>query len=425
MISTEEARAQGRKAAEKACDENRAGGDVWRKMKNLFKWSTTSYPALAGLDLKKMMLEFSEERMNDDLDLARYPECRGLREAVEAQRRGFAEIIDEPIAAAIEFDWNWFCSRRLSTRFVSVLPPESKCTSFWFSDSKEGGAIQGDNGDDVIFFYEDGFAPPPETGPSETRFTKVTQIGCVSSAVLCDEEPENLFPVDLDWVRPDFTDLTEFIAFMERYREFWGPGNYLFIDPDMNLAAVEKANIRMGVRYSRGWAAITACAYLIPEMNDFHHERARRSFEARGWGEDNPDAAFWAGAEKRYHRLLELVEKEYERGATVLGAAQIALDHAVPFPDRICLEGQKGHPDLLYANWTIVSSAACVAGPNRRELYWVIDPTNPQPIYTTPCHVIPGEGLEARRAEWEQEVAQAGEIGLSGRKNADVNPGQR
>lgn len=384
---------------------------------NDFKWARAAYLGVAEIDLAQELLRFSRERMSSDPDLTRFPECRGLREMVEAEREGFADVCDDPLAAAYCFDWYWFCSRRLNTRFVGKSPPAAQCTDFWFADSREGGPIHGSNRDDVLFRYKTGFAAPPQKGPSDSVFPpggRITRVGGVASSVMCDEEPENLFPVNTDWITPpEITDLKEYMAFMERYREFWGPGNSMYVDGDMNFASVEKANVRMGVRYSAGCGAITACAYLTPEMNAFKKERDRASFEARGWGDDNRDAAYWAGAEKRYRRLLDLVQAEHRRGATLIGAAHIALDHAVPFPERICLAGQKGHPQEKMQNWTLVSFADCLSGPNRRTLYWVIDPEDPVPIHTTECHVIPGEGLDERLPEWKREVTDAGEIGLN------------
>lgn len=423
-ITKEEAYTLGRKAAQTALSADTGPGNIGAFMANMFKWVADQYPGTQGIELRDELLNFSRERMQADLDLRKFPECRGLAALVRAERKGFAEVINDPLLVAFHFDWYWFCSRRLNTRFVGRAPPRAQCTDFWFADTAEGGPIHGSNRDDVLLFYQKDFAPPPETGPEETPlmggkrhsspFLKITCVGGVAAAVLCDEEPENLFPVNMDWITPDeIMDLKEYLAFKERYRDFWGPGNQIYVDAEMNFAAVEKANVRMGVRYSQGWAAITACAYLTPEMHAFKKARDQLSFKARGWGEDNPDAAYWSGCERRYRRLLNLVEQEYKNGATLIGAAEIALDHSVPCPERICLAGEKDHPDQKTQNWTIISFARCVAGPNRRMLYWTIDPTRPEPIYRTKCHVIPGVGLEARRTEWEEEVAQAGEIGLA------------
>jgi len=418
-VTGDEAYAAGRSAGEAALQRSPTLLPWQARMEDDFRWARASYLGAAELDLAEALLEFSRERLASGLDLRRCPECRGLRRLVEAERRGFRDACPDPLALAHHFDWGWFVSRRLNTRFVgkpvggASLPRDVGCTDFWFADTAEGGPIHGCNRDDVLFRYKRGFAPPPKAGPPDKPYplpgSGLTCIGGASAAVLCDDEPECLFPVRLDWVRPpEIKTLEEFVPFMERYRDFWGPGNSLWIDESWTFAAIEKANVRMGVRRSQGWAAITACAYLTPDMNAFKKERDRRSFAARGWGEDCVDAAFWSGCERRYRRLMELVQVEHRRGATAVGAARIALDHDAPFPDRICLAGERGHPDEKLTNWTLLSFARCVSGPNRRILYWVIDPTHPEPVYTTPCHVVPGVGLEARKAAWQHEAHDAG-----------------
>ena len=408
--SVSEARAQGRAAAEQLVGRKRER--VEGDMRSGFQWATISYPILTDADLRDMLPRFAEERLASDIDLTRYPECRGMMERVRAQREGFAEVITDPLLAAFYHDWYWFCSRRLNTRFVAATPPPAQCMRFLFADTAEGGIISAGNIDDVMINFAHNDHGIPETGPEETHYDCVTCVGGVSSAVLCDDEPECLFPVQLGWIMPaGTTDLREYMEMMARYADFWGPGNQLYIAPDMTFAAVEKANVRMGVRYSSGWGAITACAYLTPDMFAFKQERAQRSFEVRGWTDDNPDAAYWKGCEERYRRLLELCEAEHKRGATLLGAAAIALDHAAPLPERICLAGERGHKDEVLQNWTQRSDASVVSGPNRRMLFWTIDPNDPKPVYHTPCHVRAGVGLESRQAEWEAEVKAAGEIG--------------
>lgn len=377
-----------------------------------FEYATIAYPILSEADLRHMLPRFSQKRMASDLDVTRYPECGGMAERVRAMRRGAAEVITDPLLAAFYHDWGWFGSRRLNTRFVAAAPPPPQCTRLFFADTAEGGEIQAGNIDNVLMQFEHDNRPPPQTGPAETRFEQVTQVGAVSSAVLCDEEPECLFPVDMAWIMPSgMTDIHAYVDMLARYMEFWGPFNGLYVAPDMRCAVIEKANVRMGVRYSDGWGAITAGAYLDPAMHAFKESCSQRSFEVRGWGADNPDAVYWDGCEKRYRRLLSLAEAEHQRGATLLGAARITLDHAVPFPERICLAGERGHPEEKLQNWSMLSSAEVSSGPNRRSLFWKIDPEDLKPIYHTRCHVRAGAGLEARQQEFEAEIEAAGEIG--------------
>ncbi len=412
-ITVDEARRRGRAAAEQWVQTHGSGAAARARIENDFTWARVGYLGTAELDLGAALVAFSRERLAHALDLQRFPECRGLPDCVRAERAAFAEVCPDPLASAFHFDWYFFVSRRLNCRYVGRTPPPAQCTDFWFADTREGGPIHASNRDDVLFRYQKGHGAPPTRGGPAQHFTAVTCVGGVSSAVMCDDEPACLFPVNLEWLpTDDLKTVRQYMAFLERYRDFWGPGNRLYVDPELNFAAVEKANVRMGVRYSTGWAAITACAYLTPEMNAFHHERDLRSFQARGWDpNDNPDRAYWAGAERRYRRLLDLCEKEHRRGATLLGAAEIALDHAVPFPDRICIAGEKGHRDEKLQNWSMQSFARCISGPNRRMYYWHLDPTEPVPVYQTPCHIIPGEGVPLR-PEWQREVAAAGEIGL-------------
>jgi hypothetical protein len=407
-ITKEQAYAQGRAAGEMY----RGGADsVEQRVQNSRRWIEAQYPAAKDLDFRRELLEFDQLRMSADLDLPKFPECRGLRELVESERKGFTDVCEDPFLRAFHFNNYWYGSRVLNVRYVGKAPEPSRCTDFWFANTREGGPVNGCNRDDVRENYTS-FPPPRGGGGPERRFTQITQVGGVSAAVLCDEAPEDWFPVNLDWISlADIRTLPEYMRFLERYRDFWGPGNKIFVDPELNLVAVEKANRRMGVRYSTdGCCAITACAYLVPEMAAFKKERDAVSLKARGWTEDNPDSRYWEGCERRYRRLLKLVDEENRRGATLIGAARIALDHAVPFPDRICVAGERGHPDEQLQNWTLQTYVGCGSGPNRRMLCWQMDPTQPIPIYKTKPYYFSGDGLPLR-PEWERELAEAGDIG--------------
>lgn len=412
-LTVAEAYARGRKMAE----ERLPSLDHARKCDYI--WARGSYLGAEDLDFEAALVQFSQDRMASELDLTKYPACRGMREVVIALRQGVADVVNDPARTAHLLDWYMFASRRLNTRYVGKQPLPAQCTSFCFHETAEGGPVHAGNVDDLVFRcigtgFRANYTPSGNAKPS--TIDTVTCVGGVSSAVLCDDEPECLFPVDLGLVIPQgITDLREYIGYLDLYKEFWGPGNQLWTDGRGNYAALEKANVRLGVRYSSGWGAITACSYLTPEMNAFKKERDLRSYLERGYDvNDNMDKAYWDGDESRYRRLLHVVQQEFERGATVLGAAQIALDHKAPFPERICLAGERGHRDEVEGNqnWTLLSTASCTSGPNTRTYGWVIDPDNLCPIYKTECFITPGEGQEARLPEWEAEVQGAGEVGL-------------
>lgn len=408
-ISSEEAYMAGRAAGLKWAESK----DPTLRVQSSFRWAKIQYPATADLDLRRELIEFDRMRLAADLDLTKFPECRGLRQVVEVERRGFRNACGDEFAMAFEYNWHWLISRRFNARYVGRTPPPAQCTDIWFANTREGGPIHASNRDDVRENYTATSNKIPSSGsPGNERFTGFAQVGGVSSAVLCDEEPEEWFPVRLDWIDTrGIASLPEYVEFLGRYRDFWGPCNSIFVDSQWNFVAIEKANRRMGVRYAKdGACAITACAYLTPEMNAFKKERDALSFKVRGWTTDNPDAAYWNGCERRYRRLLKLVDEENRRGPTLLGAARIVLDHAVPFPDCICVAGEKGHPDEQLQNWTLISFARCVVGPNRRMLYWQMDPTKPIPVYRTKSHLIVGQGI-AENPSWARELAEAGDIG--------------
>ena len=180
-ITASEAYAAGRAAGEEACSS-----EFWRNMaESCMAWAKRSYLASADLDYKSALIRLETERLTAGLDLTKFPECRGLREVVEAEHRGFLEGCGEDWMMAYQFNWYWFVSRRLNTRFVRATAPTDKCTAIWFRDSSEG-PLQGDNLDDIRRSFET-FEPPTE-GPAGTPVTQITCMGGVSSAVHCGEE---------------------------------------------------------------------------------------------------------------------------------------------------------------------------------------------------------------------------------------------
>ncbi len=395
MLSMEQAYARGKNAGELAVKDSN-----WLKMaESVMEWARKNYPASAELDYRREILKLEKERMNADLDLTKFPECKKWIDVVRAEHKCFLDGCKDEWMTAHQFNWYWFVSRRLNTRYVRKTAPKEKCTGVWFGNGIEG-PMAGQNLDDIVRPFQK--FDPPETGPSGKLFPKITIVGGASSAVLCDEEPENIFPVDVFEIMPeDIKKLTDFVNFLYRYREFFGPGNLVFADTEMNSVAIEKSNCRMGMRWAKnGASAVTACSYLTPEMNAFKKERDRISYEMRGFDPvDNPDYVFWAGCEKRYHRLLELVEKESSGTPTLEGLANIMLDHAVPFPDRICLAGEKDHPLQEDSNWTLTSFSSVLFGPTRRTLWWRKEGN--KPIYETKPFLILGEGVKMK-PEWKK-----------------------
>lgn len=357
------------------------------------RWARMSYPASAHLDYWDECAKFDAERMKCVPSARRFPETKGLPDLLVAERKGFVDGSGAgPRELAFHYTWFFYCSRRLNTRYVGKDIRANHCTAVYIRDSKEGGPLYGRNLDDIRRpGLED--LQPPKLGPDGKR-RRLTDG--VSSAVLCDEEPKEVFPVKVWEIMPkDCKDVKDIVAFLQRYNEFWGPQNGIIVDEEQNCVAFEKSNCRFGVRYSDdGTAAVTACSYLIPEMKKFKEERSRLSLKLRGWDETAPDWVYWKGCDARYKRLLKLTKEANDRGATLEDMANIVTDHAVPFPERICLAGQKGHPDDPDVNWTLTSQASVLEGPNRRTLFWRVEGNTP--CYESPAFLAPGKGVKVK-----------------------------
>ena len=391
-MTRDQAYAKGRAAAEQA-----AKNATWLDLaESVMDWAKQNSPTSAHLDYRAEVQALETQRLDADLDLTKFPECRGLRELVAAEHKGFFDTCGDPWMTAHHFNWYWFVSRRLNTRYVAAASPPAQCTSVFISDSDEG-PLFGRNLDDLRRPFEK--FDPPQQGPADKPFRGITSMGAVSSAVLCDEEPQDIFPVDpLELLPEDLTDIDEFVAFMQRYADFWGPCNSVWMNPDLDSVSLEKSNCRVGVRKAiNGASAVTACSYITPEMNRFHQERAKISIKARNLPAACADQVYWDGCEKRYHRLLELVDELVRQGPTLEGLNRIVLDHEVPFPDRICLAGEEFHPDALGANWTLESHVSVLTGPTRRTLWHRVE--GDTPVYQTTPFLVLGPGVPVRD-EW-------------------------
>lgn len=169
---------------------------------------------------------------------------------------------------------------------------------------------------------------------------------------------------------------------------------------DMTELAVRRPTVN-------GACAATACAYLPPKRSAHQLSRARKAMEMKGETEaTSVDLNFHIGAGKRYRRLLEPVEAEAKRGATLWGTLDLISDHAVPYPDRICLAGESSFPDReKLTNWTVSHHASVVTGPNRRCLYRSVQSFHhAELVYEYTPNLMLGPGA-AMQPGWQEEVS--------------------
>ena len=389
-----------------------------------FKWTGQLHPTLEDTDMAAALVAYDAERMACEPDYAKFPEMKSLAERYAGEREAWADAGFDAVAIAYHFSWFFFVSRRINARHLArydLFAPPAMCTNAFIPHSDvEGGIVEGDNRDDM---------PRPEyhanlrgtrmEGPGPDVMENWSwQRGGASSAVMLDDEPECCFPCDPVELMPDecVDDIHAIVEFMTRYREFYGPGNQLWVDRKLNAVAVEKSTCRVGFRWpdETGAAAITACSYLTPDMHAFRAERFRKAMEMKGETEEtSPDWVGMVGSDLRHQRLIDLVNAEAKRGATLWGMFEIMADTKVPFPARICVAGEKGVPDKEpCANWTLTQHAKVSTGANRRTLYRSMLDFDPPPSI---CQYTPrlalGEGV-AMNDEWQADI-DAGRCELS------------
>ena len=406
MSMLEQGGERGRRAATQATG-------LPQRMKEAFASALQLYPTLVGTDLAAAIRDYDRERLACEPDYARFPEMRGLLDLHLGERRGLMEAsgLDET-AAAFHYSWGFFISRRVTARHLArydLLAPARQCTNVFFPEGKEGVTIS-DNRDDNPRPHYAETIPKLRVKPSKATDEVPWGQGGASSAVLLDEEPECCFPCDpFELMPPEcYEDIREMVRFLTRYREFYGPGNMIWCDRKLNAVAVEKSNCRVSFRWPtvNGAACVTACSYLDPELNAFKKERTRIAMRMKGETEQNSvDWHFFEGADRRHRRLIELTNTEARRGATLWGAFNVVADTAVPFPDRICLAGEKVFPEREpNANWTLTQHAAVITGPRRRALYRSIrDFKNLRPVTAFKPYLVLGEGVQMR-PEWQADI---------------------
>ena len=110
-------------------------------LQNGFKHMTLQYPKLDAWELWAMIEDLNDERLGADPDHKVYPELKGLRECYRERQRGFMDAAQCTRAEmAFFYNWSWFETRRLHTRYASRPSAGSGegCTVLFFKDSDAG-----------------------------------------------------------------------------------------------------------------------------------------------------------------------------------------------------------------------------------------------------------------------------------------------
>jgi hypothetical protein len=385
-------------------------------MEREMHFTATLFPSLgADFDLAAGVLAYDRERLHAVPSLGKFPETRGLIERVLGEREGFLESSRfAPVHAAFHYSWRDYIWKRINAHHVArydVTGARSQCTNVFFPDGKDG-VTTADNRDDIL---------RPQENSDAIAHYRVQSIpdcsvphwrqGAVSSMILLDDEPENSFPYDPYEFIPDecFDDIEVLVSYLDARRDFWGPGNQIWVDRHLNAVAVEKSNCRAAYRFpeKNGAVCITAGSYLDPALNAFKRARFTEVAYCKGESaDDSADLKFSEGCDVRHRRLWELTAAEAARpgGATLWGAFEIVADTAMPFPARVCLAGEKSDPRDADANWTLTQNAVVITGPHRRALFRSLQNLeNPRPIYHETPKLVLGNGV-AMQPEWQADI---------------------
>lgn len=387
--------------------------DLPEVMKREFNINRRLFQSVGDMDFASELVKYDKLRLADEPDYAVFPELRGMLDRHLGEREGFKEATglgDD--AAAYHYSFWHFCWKYLNAHHVArydLMGGRGQCTNVFFPEGKDGVTIS-DNRDDVPVPWYEKTVPAFKLGPSP-KTPRINWVqGGVSSAVLLDEEPKCKFPCNPHEMLPEDakSDIREIVKFMDRYKEFWGPGNQLWVDKNLNGVMVEKANVRAAYRWptSNGAICITACSYIDPELNKFKEERLKLVAADRGETLDTCiDAIFSRGCDKRQHRLLALTNAAAKKGVTLWDAFNVVADTAVPFPDRVCLAGETTDPAREpNANWTLTQHAAVITGDKRRGLYRSVQSmANPKPITSYTPRFVLGEGVEMQ-PDWQADI---------------------
>jgi hypothetical protein len=384
-------------------------------MERSFKSIRCLYPTASDIDFASEIVKFDAERLASQPPMGKFPELAGHIDLLRGERQGFMEITGLGLLeTSFYFSWKWYVSRRLNSQHLArydLFRPQNQCTNVFFPFGKDGVTIS-DNRDDVpLKEYGEGVKTfRPEYLLKQNPISWIQ--GAVSAGVLLDDEPSCLFPanpLEYEIMPADcLDDIDEIIRFLTRYCDFWGPCNSIFVDRKLNAVAAEKTNCLVAFRKPavNGAVAVTACAYLDEKLHTHQIERAKYAARIKGETEEtNSDINYHLGARRRYRRLVELTNKEAAGPATIQGALQIVADREVPFPECICLAGEKSMPDKEpAANWTLTQHAAVITGGRKRCLYRSVqDILNPKPIWTEPLKLMLGPGVRME-PEWEKDT---------------------
>lgn len=253
-------------------------------------------------EVARLLGNFNRARLAAQPSLAKFPELRGMRELIDAQWRGARDgaQLDEAQWAAHCGGWLFLVREVAAGRGLSW--GRNECSMVFFSTS-DAGPICAKNWD----VNADAIVTPPYW-PIASEFLIVDGVSC---NLPCDEPSPELFPVPMNPLLARYCRTAlEAVEMMERYNDFWGPGNQMVIDRDLRVAEIEKSTRKMKVRWKPdGFGFVTGMTVEDPELQAHAAACREKSRVMRGLPEVCADTAYWKAQDPRRVLMRELLEE--------------------------------------------------------------------------------------------------------------------
>lgn len=309
--------------------------------------------------------QFHEQRMAKEPSFTTYPEARPWVEhalAVETALRAEGVTLRE---LAVTRSLGHYLSFR---GHIAARPANSERCRVVFDPQTDRGELHIKNVDDPDWFWKPG-PPLSSSAPWQEPVEKFVMWDGVGSGLHIDDEPEEIFPLPIPQMYRHYADdVPSTVEFLTRYRPFWGGQNIVLHDAQQRSVAIEKCSYNHIEVFEpdssgRSWCSGMVCRDPHSPQGQYQSAKRKQYSELFGLSENGPDHCFWEACDTAERMLAEHMRQP----------GQIKVDDVfrlftTPFPQGLCKDGFKFHPDQAYVEYTLYTHAT-VSTPTRMTRY--------------------------------------------------------
>ncbi len=320
-------------------------------------------PALDRRRLLAGVTAFHQERMTRTPDPARYPEStrwvdyvRQRDQAVQDRTGMSAEDLAVLRSLNPYMAFRGWQEQQTLARGAQPTPTTERCRVVYLADSTLG-ETHFKNVDDPLAGFE------PRPAPRGLDRPPLVYSG-VGSGLHLDTEPDELFPLSpLQMMLHETEDAPGAVAFLGRYRSFWGGCNIVVYDRAKRAAAIEKTSYcHMDVYEQNAAGSVHVSGMVCRDAANAHgrHQTAMRQRYMTMFGlpEDGPDRAFWDACDRAERMLADaLNDTGHAADGGPIDARAVWRLLTTPWPEGLSKEGAALHPDQAVREYTLASYA--------------------------------------------------------------------